>query len=66
MSHFTVYVNAKIDVCILNFPKQSVTYYFFLNLRSRCSIERLLCKENSTFHDKMLHFPLGLQQYNAC
>ena len=26
-----MYVNAKIDVCILNFPKQSVTYYFSSN-----------------------------------
>ena len=61
MLHFTIYVNAKIDVCILNFPKQLVTY-FFLKFRSRCSTERLLCKENSTFQDKMLHFPLRPQQ----
>ena len=27
MSHLTMHIHAKIDVCILNFPKQSVTYF---------------------------------------
>ena len=30
---------------------------FSLKFCSRCSVERLLCKENSIFHDKILHFP---------
>ena len=56
MSHFTLYINAKIDICVIDFPKQLVTY-FFPQISVQGSTERLLCKVNSTSMIKHCTFP---------